>query len=60
MYDKHDYIIFYLIDRLMGMLKCEQAFIISHNNELTSEIADLIVLKNNSNEQYNGNIIWKY
>ena len=49
-----------LLDRLMGMLRCEQAFIISHNNELTSEIADLIVLKNNSNEQYNGNIIWKY
>ena len=49
-----------LLDRLMGMLRCEQAFIISHNNELDSSAADIIVLKNTSHETYTGNIIWKY
>jgi DNA repair exonuclease SbcCD ATPase subunit len=49
-----------LLDKLMGILRCEQCFIISHNNELTAELADLIILKNNTNEQYNGNVIWKY
>ena len=44
----------------MGMLQCEQAFIISHNNELDSSAADIIVLKNTSHETYTGNIIWKY
>jgi predicted nucleic acid-binding Zn-ribbon protein len=49
-----------LLDRLMGMLRCEQAFIISHNNELDSSAADIIILKNSSHESYTGNIIWKY
>ena len=49
-----------LLDQLMGMLQCEQAFIISHNNELDSSAADIIVLKNTSHETYTGNIIWKY
>lgn len=49
-----------LLDKLMGILRCEQCFIISHNNELTAELADLIILKNATSEQYNGNVIWKY
>lgn len=49
-----------LLDRLMGMLRCEQAFIISHNNELDSSAADIIVLKNSSHETYTGNIIWQF
>lgn len=49
-----------LLDRLMNMLKCEQCFIVSHNDELSTTAADLILLKNNSNQVYQGNIIWKY
>lgn len=49
-----------LIDKLMMMLKCEQCFMISHNNEINTASCDLIVLKNNSNEVYTGNIIWQY
>lgn len=49
-----------LLDKLMNILRCEQCFIISHNNELTAELADLIILKNTTSEQYNGNVIWKY
>ena len=49
-----------LLDRLMSMLQCEQCFIISHNNELTTSAADLILLKNNSGDMYDGNIIWQY
>ena len=49
-----------LLDKLMSMLQCEQCFIISHNNELTTSAADLILLKNNSGDIYDGNIIWQY
>ena len=49
-----------LLDRLMGMLQCEQAFVISHNNELDTAMSDLIILRNSSNEIYNGNVIWQY
>ena len=49
-----------LLDRLMNMLHCEQCFIISHNNELSTTLSDLIILKNNSGEVYDGNIIWQY
>ena len=49
-----------LLDNLMNMLNCEQCFIISHNNELNTALCDIIVLKNTSNEIYNGNIIWQY
>lgn len=49
-----------LLDRLMNMLQCEQCFIISHNNELTTSAADLILLKNNSGDMYDGNVIWQY
>lgn len=49
-----------LLDQLMVMLGCEQAFIISHNNELDTSMADVIALKNDSNELINGNIIWQY
>lgn len=48
-----------LLDELMKLLKCEQCFIVSHNNELNTYMSDLIVLKN-SNEIYSGNIIWKF
>jgi len=49
-----------LLDNLMSMLRCEQAFIISHNNELNTSMSDIIVLKDNMNEISNGHIIWKY
>lgn len=49
-----------LLDNLMSMLRCEQAFIISHNNELNTSMSDIIVLKDNMNEIFNGHIIWKY
>ena len=49
-----------LLDNLMRILSCEQAFIISHNNELDASMCDIIALKNNSNEQINGHVIWKY
>ena len=47
-----------LLDSLMSILCCEQAFIISHNNELDTSMADIIVLKNNSGELVNGHVIW--
>lgn len=49
-----------LLDQLMSMLDCEQCFIVSHNNELDTSMSDIIVLKNESSEQYSGNIIWQY
>lgn len=49
-----------LLDNLMGLLNCEQCFIVSHNNELNSYNCDLIVLRNDTNENYAGNVIWKY
>lgn len=49
-----------LLDNLMNMLHCEQCFMISHNNELNTSICDIIILKNSSNDIYNGNIIWQY
>ena len=49
-----------LLDQLMNMLHCEQTFMITHNSEVDTSMADVIVLKNTSNEVYNGNIIWKY
>lgn len=50
-----------LLDRLMDLLKCEQCFIVSHNNELASYNCDIILLKN-SNYISTGteNIIWQY
>lgn len=50
-----------LLDRLMDLLKCEQCFIVSHNNELASYNCDIILLKN-SNYIATGteNIIWQY
>ena len=47
-----------LLDNLMAILNCEQAFIISHNNELDTSMADIIALKNNSGELINGHVIW--
>ena len=49
-----------LLDNLMGLLRCEQAFIISHNNELDTSMCDMIVLKKAGEDGYNGNIIWSY
>lgn len=49
-----------LLDNLMSILRCEQSFIISHNNELVSELADLIILKTVPGANYGGNIIWSY
>jgi DNA repair exonuclease SbcCD ATPase subunit len=49
-----------LLDRIMGMMNCEQCFIISHNNELNTASCDVIVLKNTGSEIYQGNIIWQY
>ena len=49
-----------LLDRLMSILHSEQCFIISHNNELNTSLADLIVLKNNGEIYNGGNIIWQY
>jgi hypothetical protein len=51
-----------LLDNLMGMLKCEQAFIISHNSELDDSSCDIILLKDdpyNSLVTEKANIIWK-
>lgn len=47
-----------LLDELMRLLNCEQAFIISHNGELDTSNCDIVQLK--SNELTNGHIIWKY
>jgi len=49
-----------LLDNLMNILKCEQAFIISHNSELITSNCDVILLKNDGNESITGNIIWKF
>lgn len=51
-----------LLDKLMDLLKCEQCFIVSHNDELSSYACDLILLKiDNSYVFKDGeNIIWKY
>ena len=51
-----------LLDNLMSLLKCEQCFIVSHNDELSSYACDLILLKmDNGHAVREGeNIIWKY
>lgn len=49
-----------LLNNIMGMLHCEQCFIVSHNNELNDCDSDLILLKSAHAEQFNGNIIWQY
>ena len=51
-----------LLDKLMAMLNCEQAFIISHNSELDDASCDVILLKDdpyNSLVSDRANIIWK-
>ena len=47
----------YLLNQLMDLLECEQCIMVSHNNELNTEDADIILLKN-PGEQIVGNIIW--
>lgn len=47
----------YLLNQLMELLDCEQCIMVSHNNELNTEEADIILLKN-PGEQVIGNIIW--
>lgn len=49
-----------LLDNIMRILGCEQCFIISHNSELISEMADIIMLKDDPGANYGGNVIWKY
>lgn len=49
-----------LLDKLMSILKCEQCFIISHNSELISELADIVMLVDVPGANYGGNIIWSY
>ena len=49
-----------LLDNLMRMLNCEQAFMISHNSELNTSDCDIILLKDSSNDIMRGNVIWKY
>lgn len=44
--------------RLISLLKAEQVFIISHNNEMNLQNCDLIILK--SSDIYEGNIIYNY
>lgn len=47
----------YLLNQLMDLLNSEQCFMISHNNEINTDEADIILLKN-PGEQITGNIIW--
>ena len=47
----------YLLNQLMDLLESEQCFMISHNNEINTDEADIILLKN-PGEQITGNIIW--
>ena len=50
-----------LLDKLMNLLNCEQCFIVSHNNELSSYNCDIILLKSDEYTAIDGeNIIWKY
>ena len=49
-----------LLDNLMNIIRCEQCFIISHNTELISELADIIILKDTPGASYGGNTIWRY
>lgn len=49
-----------LLDNLMNIIRCEQCFIISHNSELISELADIIILKDIPGANYGGNVIWRY
>lgn len=44
--------------RLIDLLKSEQCFIISHNNEMNIDECDLIVLR--STDTYQGNILYNY
>ena len=47
----------YLLNQLMDLLECEQCIMVSHNNELNTEEADIILLKN-PGDSVIGNIIW--
>ena len=47
----------YLLNQLIDLLECEQCIMVSHNNELNTEEADIIVLKN-PGDTIVGNIIW--
>lgn len=47
----------YLLNQLMDLLECEQCIMVSHNNEVNTEEADIILLKD-PGEQIIGNIIW--
>ena len=50
-----------LLNSLMEKLGCTQCIMISHNNEINLDTADLIILKNSDPDfKPNGNIIYQY
>ena len=50
-----------MLNQVMAIMKCEQCFIVSHNNELSNNNCDVILLKSdNINVDSYSNIIWKY
>lgn len=49
-----------LLEEMMNMLETEQAILISHNSELDTHNADIILLKSNNTEEVDGNIIYRY
>lgn len=49
-----------VLDQLIDILQSEQCIMISHNTEINTDNVDLIILKNSSGEQYNGNIIYQF
>lgn len=46
--------------QLLDKISPEQTIMISHNSELDLSNTDLIILKDTTNESYNGNIIYRY
>lgn len=49
-----------VLDEVMRMLNCEQCVIVSHNNEIDTEQADIILLKNEGLDFVPGNVIYEY
>ena len=47
----------YLLNQLIDLLECEQCIMVSHNNEVNTEEADIILLKS-TGENIPGNVIW--
>jgi hypothetical protein len=50
-----------VLNNVMNMMGTEQCIMISHNSELQTADADIILLKSSDDNGYNyGNIIWRY